>query len=344
MATQLQEKTETPEVIAKEIAADRAQRREERQGLVAIPSTDLATSPANTSFAPQNLGEVMQFARLMAASNFVPAHLRGNESDCTAIVLIAARWGMDPFAVATKSYFVKPGAPAAFESQLVNAVVNSSGVLSGRLRIEYVGTGEALRCTVSGFLKADPNELMVKTQLMARITTRNSPLWKADPEQQLGYYTTRAWARLYCPEVLLGVYTPDELDLDPERARVVSPPRRADPLDIAEAAEIAHKRETEIVPMTKREKAEAEAAAAGADPVTGEIVDNGEMAKPGEQTKHPAEAAADQILKDLKACETIVDVNKLRERVGETVDAMPDEIADLVVKAFLTAEHKLTGK
>lgn len=227
MASQPQE--QPPEVIAVEMAKDRALRREERQALTAIPAADMTSTPMRTSFIPQSMGEAMQLATIMARSTFVPGHCRGSEGNCLAIIMQAGRWGMDPFAVANKAYFVKDGAPPAFEAQLVNAVVNSSGALSGRLRIEFEGEGERLRCTVKGFLRADPGDEKVRTQSIARITTRNSPLWKSDPEQQLSYYTTRAWARMHCPEVLLGVYTPDEIEVEPERARVVSPalPRRA---------------------------------------------------------------------------------------------------------------------
>lgn len=221
MATQPKEPV--PEVIAEEMAKDRALRREERQALTAIPAADLAHSPARTSFMPTSMGEAMQLANIMSRGSFVPLHCRGNEGNCLAIIMQASRWGMDPFAVANKAYFVKDGAPPAFESQLVNAVVNSSGALSGRLRVQFEGQGEALRCTVRGFLRADPNDEKTRTQAISRITVRNSLLWKSDPEQQLAYYTTRAWARLHCPEVLLGVYTPDEVEVDPERARVVSP-------------------------------------------------------------------------------------------------------------------------
>lgn len=217
-----------PAVIAEQMALDREHRRTERQALATVPVSDMAALPTRTSFMPQSMGEAMQLATIMARSTFVPTHCRGAEGNCLAIIMQAGRWGMDPFAVANKAYFVKDGAPPAFESQLVNAVVNSSGALSGRLRVAFEGEGEALRCTVRGFLRADPSDEKVKTQSIARITTRNSPLWKSDPEQQLAYYTTRGWARLHCPEVLLGVYTPDEMEVDPERARVVSMPRRSD--------------------------------------------------------------------------------------------------------------------
>lgn len=235
MATQSQEPV--PEVIAVEMAKDRELRRQERQALTAIPAADLSNSPMRTTFMPQSMGEAMQLATIMSRSTFVPQHCRGSEGNCLAIIMQASRWGMDPFAVANKAYFTKDGAPPAFEAQLVNAVVNSSGALSGRLRIEFEGEGEKLRCTVRGFLRADPSDEKTRTQSIARIVVRNSPLWKSDPEQQLGYYTTRAWARLHCPEVLLGVYTPDELEIDPERARVVSPalPTRAELIETVAA-------------------------------------------------------------------------------------------------------------
>jgi hypothetical protein len=32
------------------------------------------------------------------------------------------------------------------------------------------------------------------------------------PRQQLAYLAVKRWARLYCPDVILGVYTADEID------------------------------------------------------------------------------------------------------------------------------------
>jgi hypothetical protein len=49
---------------------------------------------------------------------------------------------------------------------------------------------------------------------MSQATVRNSTLWASDPKQQLAYLAVKRWARLYCPDVILGVYTPDELQQD----------------------------------------------------------------------------------------------------------------------------------
>lgn len=54
-----------------------------------------------------------------------------------------------------------------------------------------------------------PREL---TTLMTQARTRNSTLWADDPKQQIAYLALKKWARLYCPDVILGVYTREELD------------------------------------------------------------------------------------------------------------------------------------
>lgn len=55
---------------------------------------------------------------------------------------------------------------------------------------------------------------------------RNSTLWADDPRQQLAYLAVKRWSRLYCPDVLLGVYTPDELEERTEREINPAPAQR----------------------------------------------------------------------------------------------------------------------
>ena len=195
-----------------------------------IGSSELVTSNGN-AFLPANMGEAMELGKLMSASNFVPAHLRGKPGDCLAVVMQSSRWGMDPFAVANKTYFVQDR--IAYEAQLVNAVLNARAPLNGRLQVSWDGEGATLTCKVVGHIKGDPEPHTVWQEL-ASIKTRNSPLWASSPRQQLAYYTTRLWARLYCPEVLLGVYTEEEVaDIGPvhqqaDGSQVIEPKPRSD--------------------------------------------------------------------------------------------------------------------
>lgn len=217
--------------------------------LKAMESSNIAAGVNRAMFQPTNMGEAMELAKLMAASNFVPPHLRGKAGDCLAVVMQASRWAMDVFAVASKSYFVSDR--IAYEAQLVNAVINSSGMLNGRLKFEWEGEGNELVVTVSGYIHGEPD---VKKRRVAikNITTRNSPLWKQDPEQQIGYYASRAWVRLHAPEVLMGVYTPDEVESIPAKG---------------EAREMALRSVTEMIEDQAREDV------VDHNPETGEITE-----------------------------------------------------------------------
>ena len=57
--------------------------------------------------------------------------------------------------------------------------------------------------------------------MLSQAQVRNSTLWASDPRQQLAYLAVKRWARLYCPDVILGVYTADEIDEREER--VINP-------------------------------------------------------------------------------------------------------------------------
>jgi hypothetical protein len=203
-----------------------------------------------SGFKTTTIGEAMEVAKLMASSNFVPPHLRGRAGDCLAVVMQATRWSMEPFAVANKTYFVNDR--MAYEAQLVIAVINTRAQLKGRLEFSYEGDGNNLICTVSGTLRGDDRPKIVEQEI-SMITTRNSPLWKQAPRQQLGYYTARLWARLHCPEVLLGVYTVDELQdggqLEPGQDGTYRPtparPQRGDYKPSALTAELADEPEVE---------------------------------------------------------------------------------------------------
>lgn len=196
-------------------------------------TTTEPTSTAAAIFSPEGLMRLQQFAQIMAqGATTVPQHLRDKTADCLAVTMQAAQWGMNPFAVAQKTHIVN--GTLGYEAQLVNAVVSSSSLLASRINYRWDGdwskvSGKTdksshLTVTVSALLKGEtePRELTIS---MAQAGVRNSPLWEQDPKQQLAYLCTKRWARLHAPDVLLGVYTPDELDEAPRAERDVSPAR-----------------------------------------------------------------------------------------------------------------------
>ncbi|HAM5330751.1 TPA: recombinase RecT [Escherichia coli] len=202
---------------------------------IAVTSQPGATvGTAAAIFSAEGMNQLVRFAELMAQSKAtVPVHLAGKPADCLAVTMQAAQWGMNPFAVAQKTHVVN--GTLGYEAQLVNAVVSSSSLLATRLNYRWDGdwskvNGKTdksphLTVTVSATLKGEvePRELTIS---MAQAGVRNSPLWEQDPRQQLAYLCVKRWARLHAPDVLLGVYTPDELqETQPRPERDITPPQ-----------------------------------------------------------------------------------------------------------------------
>ena len=187
----------------------------------------------------QSMSSMMQFAEVMAQGKFsVPKHLQNNIADCLAITMQSMQWGMNPFAVAQKTHLIN--GVLGYESQLVNAVISSSKAVKGRFKYEYSQGWEKLAGKVKiekntnnnwvpkkQWTHEDESKLWVKVGAVlngddfvtwgepvyfSNVITRNSPLWVTAPAQQLSYLALKYWARLFTPDVILGVYDKESLE------------------------------------------------------------------------------------------------------------------------------------
>lgn len=184
--------------------------------LAVVEQQEVQTSTANMLMNQQTMQSLYRFAETMAAGTVtVPKHLQKQPSDCLAVAMQAAQWGMNPFAVAQKTHLVN--GTLGYEAQLVNAVLQSSGAIVGRFHYEYQGQGPQLSCRVGAIPKGEAEVVWGEWLCISDVTTKNSPLWKTNPKQQLGYLQVKNWGRAYAPGAILGVYTPDELEQIPER-------------------------------------------------------------------------------------------------------------------------------
>ncbi len=193
-----------------------------------------------------NLNAIMTVAGIMAESRQAVAKcLRGNKGACMAVAMQAMRWNMDPFALATKVYTTDTEGPISYEGQAIIAALNNSPLLATRLAFRWEGAWEkiigkfewresklkkdaegnpkrylaqtwgdkdeeGLCVIVSALLvgEKEPRELRL---YMKQARVRNSPLWVEDPRQQLAYLGGRRWGRIHAPDVIMGVYTRDEI-------------------------------------------------------------------------------------------------------------------------------------
>jgi len=199
--------------------------------------------------------KVQRWGQMMAGSkSMVPRHLQGNPSDCSAVVMQALRWGIDPYACAQKTHVIS--GTLGYEAQLVNAILLANAPIEGRPKYEKIGDWTKIigkfkwleskktpgqKYQVPDWKTEDEKGLGVKLSikmkgeevqpfelLLSQATVRNSTLWASDPFQQLCYLAIKRWARLHCPDVIMGVYTPDELEevqsfTGPDNAKDVTP-------------------------------------------------------------------------------------------------------------------------
>ena len=250
----------------------------ETNALQTVTGMSVAAPQQNTSSTAlmmdsASMDKMVRLAEIMASGkSTLPVHLRGNTGDCLAVVMQAVSWNMNPYAVAQKTHLVN--GTLGYEAQLVAAVINNSGMVRDRFNFEWFGNWEkivgkfkevesktkkddnghpkkyivpawdqkdehGLGIKVWATLKgeAEPREL---TLLMTQARTRNSTLWTEDPKQQLAYLAQKRWARLHAPDVILGVYTPDEFDAPPPRdmgaAEVIRPTASSNLIDKARIA------------------------------------------------------------------------------------------------------------
>lgn len=163
---------------------------------------------------PKSIADALSLAEIMAKASLIPEHLKNKPGDCLLVVMQAQRWGMDASSVAQCTAVVR--GKMCYEGKLVAAALYSMGVLEGRLKYEFSGSGDQRSVRVTGRLRGQDYDQTVEGCVRDWKTDNGN--WLKSPDDMLVYRGTRQWARRYAPEVLLGVYTPDELEEAPPTA------------------------------------------------------------------------------------------------------------------------------
>ena len=192
---------------------------------------------------PNQMTGALKLAELMStAAGWVPKHLLGNQGACLGIVSLSAAWRVNPFLLAAATSDVH--GKLLFEAKAVQAGIERSGAMAGRLSFEYVGDWGKLRnrfemkpgrpdkdnkpttYAVPAWRPEDEKGLAIIVRgvpagatepaeditYLAACHPRNSTLWATDPETQCRYRATRNWARKCLPGVMLGAITSDEYE------------------------------------------------------------------------------------------------------------------------------------
>lgn len=283
---------------------------------------------------------------LSKAEGFVPPHLYGKPESCFAVVTRALVWKLDPFAVAQNTYQT-PGGQVGFQGKLVQAILESSGRLVGRVTYQMLGDWSRIagkfeiRTSQKGkdfavptwardFKLIDGLGVRVSAQVIGEPERReedfylasafplNSTLWATEPSLQIKYWAVRRFANTCAASLIMGV-----------------------PFDHDDAE--AHRAMRNVTPLGVRPTREEVAAAAVAHntpkAAAAPTVDNGDAGEPasedrssvGEAVARAAEERADaeDAVSDLSGEEqAAIDRRMAREAAGIVEDDAAEEEAE----------------
>jgi hypothetical protein len=215
------------------------------------------------AYADEKSFELAQrIAKALAASDLVPVTYKGKVENVMIALEMANRVKASPIMV-MQNLNVIQGKPS-WSSSFIISVINSCGKFSP-LRFKIEGTGETLSCYA--FAKdSEGNECISPTVTMQMAKeegwlSKAGSKWKTMPELMIRYRCAAFFGRLFCPELLMGMQTEEEvLDVNANSEVTLSPTQFAKVYDAAKKGKTAEVEEVfRAMPnLNKEQKAEIE--------------------------------------------------------------------------------------
>jgi hypothetical protein len=215
-------------------------------------------------------GQIQRVAKLFSESDLVPEIFQGKPANCAVALQMAFRLRVDPMMLMQNMYIVhgRPG----IEAKLAIALMNQRGPFTGPLQWKFEGQGDKKQCTCFATHR-QTGEQCKQTVTFAMVKAegwldKSGSKWKTMPDIMFQYRSAMFLGRLYCPEVLLGLPTDDELrDVGP---RLVGVGGGSDDIQMPRALETPAEPKAATAPID-------------VDPATGETsAPAGKTIEPGE--------------------------------------------------------------
>lgn len=179
-------------------------------------TNEITTIETDTQIVRENAAfELLQRqAKMFSASSLVPKEFQGNIANCAIGINIAKRLGADPFMV-LQNIDIIHGRPS-FRATFLIAMVNAAGRFEPLQFGMYGEEGKPNRACVA-WTKSKPDGTTLEgpkiTLEMAKAegwSTKAGSKWLTMPELMLRYRAAAFFARLYAPDITLGMMTAEE--------------------------------------------------------------------------------------------------------------------------------------
>ena len=160
-----------------------------------------------------SFNQLLRAAQMLSQTSIIPQSYQNKPQDCFVAIEMANRMGVSPMVVMQNMYVVK-GKPS-WAGQACTMLINSCGKFKD---VKHIYTGEKGKpnrgCYVTATRISDGSQVdgVEVTMQMAQSEgwTSNSK-WRNMPELMLAYRSSAFFARVYCPEAMMGVQTAEEV-------------------------------------------------------------------------------------------------------------------------------------
>jgi len=155
---------------------------------------------------------LQRIGKMFSTASIVPKDYQGNLGNCMIAVEMANRMRINPIMVMQNLYVVN-GRPA-WSSQYIIAMINQSRRYKTPLQFEVKGKGDTLSCYAwaedhNGHKDIGPEITMGMAKAEGWID-RSGSKWKTMPEVMIRYRAASFFGRLYCSDMLMGIYSQEE--------------------------------------------------------------------------------------------------------------------------------------
>lgn len=185
------------------------------QGEMLESDGTLSTASYETAIMnPKAMNHLVKIAKTLSNSSILPAQYRGNVANCFVACEMAARMDVSPLFV-MQNLHVIDGRPSWSSSACI-ALINGCGLFRD-VRFNMVGEmGTPSRGCYVTAVRVDTGEKVQGTTVTIQLAIdegwmeRKGSKWKTMPEQMLKYRAAAFFARIECPNVLMGFMLDDE--------------------------------------------------------------------------------------------------------------------------------------
>jgi hypothetical protein len=161
----------------------------------------------------QSFADAMRMAKVLSTAPMVPQNYRNEPGNCLIAIDMAQRMNMPPMMIMQNLYIVN-GNPG-WSGQACIALINASGRFTP-LKFKEEQKGDDFACTAYA-TEIATGETVYSTTVDKKMAedmgwmSKNGSFWRKMPMQMARYRSAAYFARAYCPQALMGLYTTDEL-------------------------------------------------------------------------------------------------------------------------------------